>query len=76
LSNGLPALEKLHKTWSSRVKKDKYLAFEPALTAGLDKIEDYYNKTSLADAYTMTMSEYSVNYLPSVPSLTTIFMSS
>jgi hypothetical protein len=38
--------------------KDKYSQFKPALTAGLTKIEDYYNKTSLADAYTMTMSEF------------------
>ena len=61
MSNGLPALEKLHETWSSCVKKDECLTFEPTLTAGLDKIEDYYNKTLLADAYTMTMREYSVN---------------
>ncbi|RXW12193.1 hypothetical protein EST38_g13661 [Candolleomyces aberdarensis] len=55
LSNGLPALEKLHMAWSSRTKKAKYAQFKPALDAGVRKIEEYYSKTSLADAYTMTM---------------------
>jgi hypothetical protein len=49
-------LEKLHKVWLSRATKDKYDDFKTALLAGHTKIEEYYNKTVLADAYTMTMS--------------------
>jgi hypothetical protein len=58
LFNGLPALEKLHKAWSSHIKKDKFGDFKPALLARVVKIKDYYNKTALTDAYTMTMSMF------------------
>ncbi|RXW23821.1 hypothetical protein EST38_g1987 [Candolleomyces aberdarensis] len=55
LYNGLPALERLHKAWSSRAKKDKYEQYKPALKAGIAKIEEYYDKTSFSHAYTMAM---------------------
>ncbi|RXW14436.1 hypothetical protein EST38_g11418 [Candolleomyces aberdarensis] len=55
LYNGLPALERLHKAWTSRSKKDKYKQYRPALEAGLVKIKDYYDKTSYSHAYTMAM---------------------
>ncbi|KAF5329115.1 hypothetical protein D9758_017952 [Tetrapyrgos nigripes] len=52
---GLPALEGLHKAWSSRVAKPKYSPFADALQAGVNKVSGYYSKTELSDAYMMAM---------------------
>jgi len=51
----LPALEALHKAWSTRSARIKYLAFVTALDAGLVKIAEYYNRTAESDAYTFAM---------------------
>jgi len=51
----LLALEALHKAWTKRPARPKYQAFAPALSAGLAKIEEYYNQTADLDAYTFTM---------------------
>lgn len=51
----LPALEALHKAWSTRLKRDKYHEFTRALKAGIAKIEEYYERTSDSDAYTFVM---------------------
>ncbi|KAH7903417.1 ribonuclease H-like domain-containing protein, partial [Hygrophoropsis aurantiaca] len=51
----LPALEALHKAWSSRAIRDKYVDFKRALEAGVDKIGDYYKKSADSDAYIISM---------------------
>jgi hypothetical protein len=51
----LPALEALHKAWSTRLKREKYQYFAPALDAGLEKIAEYYERTADLDAYTFVM---------------------
>ena len=51
----LPALEALHKAWSSRASNVKYEPFWDALDAGTSKITDYYQKTADSDAYTFAM---------------------
>ena len=51
----LPALEALHKAWSSRRAHVKYLGFIAALDAGLAKITQYYDRTADSDAYTFAM---------------------
>ncbi|KAF6750844.1 hypothetical protein DFP72DRAFT_1071999 [Ephemerocybe angulata] len=56
LSQALPALEKLHKTWSAIAKKQKYECYHDAINAGLNKISTYYNKASGIDAYTVYMN--------------------
>ncbi|KAF5318361.1 hypothetical protein D9611_014218 [Ephemerocybe angulata] len=53
LSHALPALEKLHKTWSAIAKKQKYERYHDAVNAGLNKISTYYNKASSVDAYSV-----------------------
>jgi hypothetical protein len=53
----LPALEALHKAWSKRVGHEKYGDFIPALSAGLAKIEEYYDRTSDSNAYTFAMCQ-------------------
>ncbi|KAJ8503453.1 hypothetical protein ONZ45_g10852 [Pleurotus djamor] len=55
LSLALPALEALHKAWSSRIDRSKYASFSAALQAGVDKIVEYYNRTADTDAYNVTM---------------------
>jgi hypothetical protein len=55
LQQALPALEGLHKAWSSRSEHQKYKAFHQALTAAVSKIQEYYNRTSHSDAYIMAM---------------------
>jgi hypothetical protein len=51
----LPALKALHKAWSKRAERAKYVDFVPALNAGLAKIEEYYDRTAECDAYTFAM---------------------
>jgi hypothetical protein len=53
----LPALEALHKAWSKWVGREKYGDFIPALSAGLAKIEEYYDRTSDSNAYTFAMCQ-------------------
>ena len=55
LHRTLPALEALHKAWTKRAERSKYLEFVPALNAGLAKIEEYYHRTAESDAYTFAM---------------------
>lgn len=54
---GLPALEALHKAWSSRATRPKYADFEHAIEKGLSKVSEYYDKTSSSDVYTLAMIE-------------------
>ena len=51
----LPALEALHKAWTTRQTREKYQGYSPALQASLTKIEEYYNRTADSDAYTFAM---------------------
>ena len=56
----IPALEALHKAWKSRLTKPKYALFQVPLQTAVDKIAQYYEKTSDSDAYIMAMREYLV----------------
>jgi hypothetical protein len=51
----LPALEALHKAWTTRLNKEKYLPFTVAIQAALRKITEYYDKTADSDAFILTM---------------------
>ncbi|KAF5337979.1 hypothetical protein D9758_014306 [Tetrapyrgos nigripes] len=55
LHNAIPALERLHIAWEKRKSKTKYTKFTDALNAGVDKLGNYYNKTSDSDAYVFSM---------------------
>lgn len=52
---GIPALEALHRAWSSRAARPKYAQFAAALNAACDKIDDYYEKTTDSSAYIIAM---------------------
>jgi hypothetical protein len=51
----IPALETLHKAWSSCSERLKYARFAPALKAAAGKLDEYYEKTTESPAYIMTM---------------------
>jgi rubrerythrin len=51
----LPALEALHKAWTSRMERTKYSHFAEALEAGVDKIVEYYEKTADSDAHVFAL---------------------
>ena len=62
LHRALPALETLHASWTMCLGMPEFSGFSTALRAGLDTIEEYYDKTSVSDIYTMSMCEYSDVY--------------
>lgn len=51
----IPALEALHRAWSSRAERSKYEQFADALESAYTKIDGYYEKTTESPAYIMTM---------------------
>ncbi|KAJ8580566.1 hypothetical protein M405DRAFT_47524 [Rhizopogon salebrosus TDB-379] len=51
----LPALEGLHKAWTSRSNSPKYTPFHAGLTAATDKIREYYEKSAECNAYIVVM---------------------
>ena len=55
----IPALEALHRAWSSHAECPKYERFFPALKAAYTKIDKYYEKTTESPAYILAMSTLS-----------------
>ncbi|KAG6852135.1 hypothetical protein C0991_002699 [Blastosporella zonata] len=51
----IPALEALHAAWSKCRNQSKYSDFFPALDAAIEKVSEYYNKTSESEVYTFSM---------------------
>ncbi|KAJ7900762.1 ribonuclease H-like domain-containing protein, partial [Mycena olivaceomarginata] len=51
----IPALEQLHTTWSKRATTVKYARFWSALNEALEKVNEYYEKTSTSNVYTFAM---------------------
>jgi hypothetical protein len=51
---GIPALETLHRSWSLRTNKPKYIPFAPALAKACDKVDEYYKATD-SPAYILAM---------------------
>ncbi|KAJ7806398.1 hypothetical protein B0H14DRAFT_2229919, partial [Mycena olivaceomarginata] len=49
------ALESLHRGWETQVNKLARVEFEPALTAGINKIAEYYDKVTDSNAYIFCM---------------------
>jgi hypothetical protein len=52
----IPALEALHRAWSSRADRPKYERFADALKTACTKIDEYYEKATESPAYVMAMS--------------------
>jgi hypothetical protein len=56
LQLAIPALEALHRAWSSRAERLKYERFADALESACTKVDEYYEKTTESPAYIMAMS--------------------
>ncbi|PPQ84409.1 hypothetical protein CVT24_009522 [Panaeolus cyanescens] len=46
LHNALPAIEKMYSKWEKASEMVEYARFKPALAAGMQKIEEYYERTA------------------------------
>ena len=57
LQNALPALEKLHAAWEKASSKQHYAPYILALTAGITKLDEYYQCTAASDAHIMAMGK-------------------
>jgi hypothetical protein len=53
----LPALEALHSAWTDYSKNPKFRDFVGPLKAGIEKIEEYYDKTSNSNAFNFSMCQ-------------------
>jgi hypothetical protein len=53
----LPALESLHAGWTKCVEDLKYSDFSDALREALEKVDEYYQKTSSSNAYMFAMGD-------------------
>jgi hypothetical protein len=62
LHYAIPALEALHRAWSSRASRPKFQPFASALYAACEKIDEYYEKTTESPAYIMSMSTSIISY--------------
>ena len=58
----IPALEALHRVWSSRAGRSKFQPFTSALHAACKKIDEYYEKTTESPPYIMSMSTSVMSY--------------
>ena len=47
--------EALYTAWKNRSKNPKFELFSDGLTAAMEKIEEYYEKTATSHAYTFLM---------------------
>ncbi|PPQ88604.1 hypothetical protein CVT26_004368, partial [Gymnopilus dilepis] len=56
LHNALPAIEKLYAEWDKASSKPRYAPFQPALIAGMAKLDEYYQKTATSDAHVICMA--------------------
>jgi hypothetical protein len=54
----LPALESLHAGWSQLAADPQYAHFVPAIEQALQKVDEYYQKTSNSNAYTFAMGQF------------------
>ena len=55
LHTALPAIEKLYTKWEQAAAKDRYSKFKDALTAAIEKLEEYYERTVASDAHIIAM---------------------
>jgi hypothetical protein len=62
LQYALPALKKLYSSWEKAITKPHYLSFIPAITAGMDKLNTYYQRSANSDAHIMAMGDFNFSY--------------
>jgi hypothetical protein len=57
LQHALPALKKLYLSWEKAATKTCYKTFISALTAGMTKLDSYYQRSAESDAHIMAMGD-------------------
>jgi len=55
LHNALPVIEKLYVKWEKASTKLQYTPFKDALEAAMNKLNEYYERTSVSDAHIICM---------------------
>jgi hypothetical protein len=71
----IPALETLHKSWSSRAERHKYIQFAGPLKAAAKKLDEYYEKTTDTAAYVIAMcSSFSILIIPTLTNSTILVL--
>lgn len=58
LQLALPAIERLYTSWEKAAAKARYESFGPALSAGMAKLNTYYERSAASDAHIMAMGKY------------------
>jgi hypothetical protein len=57
LHDALPTLEKLYAAWEKASTKTRYSPFVRALSAGMVKLNTYYQRSAESDAHIMAMGK-------------------
>jgi hypothetical protein len=55
LQHALPSLAKMHTLWEKATAKPRYKSFVPALSAGMVKLDEYYQRSAESDAHILAM---------------------
>jgi hypothetical protein len=48
----------MHAAWEKASGKPRYSSFEQALNAGMQKLDEYYQRSAASDAHIMAMGKY------------------
>jgi len=57
LHRALPAIETMYAQWDKASSKPRYHSFIPALQAGMEKLDEYYQRTATSDAHIIAMGK-------------------
>jgi hypothetical protein len=60
LHHALSALKKMYRCWEKSATKPCYQVFVPALTAGMMKLNEYYQHSAKSNAHIMAMDDVSL----------------
>ena len=66
----------MHAGWKKASSKRRYAHFIPALTAGMDKLNNYYQRSAASDAHIMAMGNFFYILLHLLTNLSTTTQSS
>jgi len=63
----LPTIETMYAQWDKASSKPWYHFFIPALQAGMEKLDEYYQRTATSDAHIIAMGKWSQISLSPIP---------
>jgi hypothetical protein len=62
LQNALPVLERMHAAWEKASNKPRYSTFISALDSGMQKLDQYYQRSAESDAHIMAMGMFFLSH--------------